>query len=219
MFIYKITNNINGKSYIGKTTKTAEERYKEHQYNHKQGQTHLYRAMRKHGIDNFSISVVEQTENLNEREKYWISTLSPEYNMTIGGDGGDTSSSPNYQNYMKNIRPYQISGEGNPFYGKKHNEKTIQKMKKAKIGKPLLEETKIKISKTIKEKGIKPPVRVFVPTKEYEILAPTGEIYKTQNLTQFCAAHNLDQRNMSKVMCGIYKSSKGYKMLSVKELT
>jgi hypothetical protein len=57
--------------------------------------------MRKYGIENFMIEVLEITEHLDEREKYWISTLHPQYNMTAGGEGGDTSSSPNFISAMK----------------------------------------------------------------------------------------------------------------------
>ena len=101
MIIYKITNKINSKIYIGKTTKTLEERFLKHKYNHKTQNTYLYKAMRKYGIENFVIEVLEITTHLDEREKYWISTMKPQYNMTAGGEGGNTSSSPNFISAMK----------------------------------------------------------------------------------------------------------------------
>jgi group I intron endonuclease len=105
MYIYKITNHYNFKTYIGKTSKTIQERFNKHKYNaYKLNQkTYLYHAMRKYGIDNFTIEIVEivsDFSSLNEKEKYWIKNLNPDYNMTIGGDGGDTSSSPNFRNSM-----------------------------------------------------------------------------------------------------------------------
>ena len=96
MIIYKITNKVNNKFYIGKTTKSIQERFNRHRYNHQGQKTYLYNSMRKYGFDNFQIEVLEETQNLNEREIYWIEKLSPHYNMTRGGDGGDTSKSPNY---------------------------------------------------------------------------------------------------------------------------
>lgn len=62
--------------------------------------------MRKYGIDNFVITpvlIIEENkpENINESEIYTIQTLKPKYNMTKGGDGGDTSGSPNYKKSMK----------------------------------------------------------------------------------------------------------------------
>jgi len=114
--IYQITNKVNGKFYIGKTTKSVEERFQRHIYNHKSGKTHLYSAMRKHGIENFVVSILEEVKNsIDEREKFWISKLSPEYNMTKGGDGGDTSESINYKIGMSKR---DLSGSKNPMFGR-----------------------------------------------------------------------------------------------------
>jgi group I intron endonuclease len=105
MVIYKIVNSINGKFYIGKTIKTVEKRFSVHIYNAKRGgDTHLYRSIRKHGPENFSYTILESViskEILNDREKFWIQELKPEYNMTKGGDGGDTSLSPKHKKSMK----------------------------------------------------------------------------------------------------------------------
>jgi group I intron endonuclease len=113
MFIYRITNSVTQNFYIGKTTKTIEERFQRHKYNAEYGsQSYIHRSMRKYGYENFTIEIIEQTDNLNERECYWIEKLSPKYNMTYGGDGGDTSSSLNFINAMKNRKhPH------NPTYG------------------------------------------------------------------------------------------------------
>lgn len=121
--IYLITNKVNSKTYIGKTTKSLQERFKRHCYNHKTQNTYLYRAMRKYGIENFTIELLEETQSLNKQEIYWIKTLKPHYNMTIGGDGGDTSYSPNYKLGMKNrIHPnlptYGMLGKEHPMKGK-----------------------------------------------------------------------------------------------------
>lgn len=114
--IYRIINVVNSKFYIGKTTKTTQERFQRHCYNHKTQNTYLYRAMRKYGIDKFVIEIIEETFNGNEREIYWIQTLKPHYNMTKGGEGGDTSNSPNFK---KAIQQRDLSGSKNPMFGKK----------------------------------------------------------------------------------------------------
>ena len=93
MYIYKILNKINGKSYIGKTTKSLAHRWKGHLYDSKKQKTRLYNAIKKHGADNFEMYYIEYVngvsiDKLNEREIYWIAVLEPEYNMTKGGDGG-----------------------------------------------------------------------------------------------------------------------------------
>lgn len=114
--IYCITNIITDDTYIGYTSKTKEERLKKHVYNSKQGKTYLNKAMRKYGAENFRIEVLQEDGNLNEDESFWIKKLDPKYNMTAGGEGGDTSESTNYKKSMENRRSY--SGEGNPLYGK-----------------------------------------------------------------------------------------------------
>lgn len=94
-FIYKISNNINGKSYVGKTLKSIKERWKQH-INSKDKEEcknrPLYRAFNKYGVDNFTIQQLEECseEVVNDREIYWIRTLGTfhkGYNATKGGDG------------------------------------------------------------------------------------------------------------------------------------
>lgn len=87
--IYIITNNINNKRYVGKAKRKIKYRWKDHCKNaiYLNLDTYLYRAIRKYGIDNFTIELLDE-EYSNEKEIYWISKLNPEYNMTKGGDGG-----------------------------------------------------------------------------------------------------------------------------------
>lgn len=74
--IYKITNCINNKIYVGKAINFAN-RYKYYKYNHKYGRMYIYRAMNKYGFDNFIFELLEEcnTESLIERENYWILKL------------------------------------------------------------------------------------------------------------------------------------------------
>ena len=97
--IYKITNKLNNKIYIGKSS-TIEDRWNYHRKNyespHDWDKT-LYKAFRKYGIENFDFEVVEEmTEEYynkfsNNREEYWIifyNSLEDGYNETSGGEGG-----------------------------------------------------------------------------------------------------------------------------------
>ena len=93
-YIYKITNNINNKCYVGKTERTVQIRWSEHiRPSRWKLDLPLYRAFSKYGIDNFSIEEIEECDNafLDEREIYWISyfdTYKKGYNCTAGGEGG-----------------------------------------------------------------------------------------------------------------------------------
>lgn len=89
-FIYKIENLINHKIYIGQTNNPTR-RFQEHKAKGYEINSHkvLYYAFDKYGIDNFSFEIIEETENYNEREKFWISyydSFENGYNMTLGGD-------------------------------------------------------------------------------------------------------------------------------------
>ena len=92
-YIYKITNTLNGKVYIGKTQGTIERRFAEHcreAYRDTESHRPLYAAMRKYGVEAFSVTLVEETTQPEERERFWIETYGSfknGYNATIGGDG------------------------------------------------------------------------------------------------------------------------------------
>lgn len=92
--IYKITNLINGKVYIGQS-RDIKRRWSSHRSDFLKDKKDyvLYRAFRKYGIENFSFEVIEKcSENeLDEKEKFYIaeydSFLGDGYNMTLGGQG------------------------------------------------------------------------------------------------------------------------------------
>lgn len=96
--IYKITNNVNNKVYIGQSVNIAS-RWKEHlckpfNPNDSSYNSYFYKAIRKYGIENFSFSIVEQCEKneLNDKEQYWIRFYQScdhnfGYNLTSGGEG------------------------------------------------------------------------------------------------------------------------------------
>ena len=92
-YIYQIVNQINGKRYVGKTEFSIEKRFKEHcrdAFKENNEKRPLYIAMRKYGIENFNIYLIEETDILEEREIFWIEFFGSfkwGYNATKGGDG------------------------------------------------------------------------------------------------------------------------------------
>lgn len=127
--IYQAINRINGKKYVGKSTKTIDARKQRHAYDAKYGRkTYFGNAIRYYGINNFSFSVLEETSvsDVDEQERMWIQKIAPEYNMTLGGEGGDVSKSPNFIQAMKlinkegaNNHMFGKYGADNPNYGQK----------------------------------------------------------------------------------------------------
>ena len=92
-YIYKITNILNGKIYIGKTERTVEERIKDHIQNSRRPISEkrpLYDAINKYGFSTFKVDIIEETDSPEEREQYWIEyyqSFKYGYNATLGGDG------------------------------------------------------------------------------------------------------------------------------------
>ena len=91
--IYKIENQINGKCYIGQS-KNIKKRVLYHHFcdfkneNNCCYNSKFYQALRKYGIENFRVSILEECENLDERETYWIhyyDSFKSGYNSTEGG--------------------------------------------------------------------------------------------------------------------------------------
>jgi len=138
MIVYKITNLLNGKRYIGQTVNSIEKRFKDH--SNLNNKCHIGRAIRKYGKENFKIEIVcraDTLKELNEREESLIrlyKTLRPNgYNIALGGSNKGRVISP-----MK---------------GRKHSEETKKLMSKRAMGKKHSEQTKLRLSKV--KKGIK----------------------------------------------------------------
>lgn len=146
--IYKLENIQNGKVYIGQTSKTLFERFQAHANAAKSGSNlKLSRAIRKYGKESFVISEIdsaETKEELNAKEIYWIDfydSLNSGYNMTLGGEGGNTYISKT-EDELKEIKNKislanrganngnkgQYVGEKNPMYGKHHSDATKKRI-------------------------------------------------------------------------------------------
>ena len=92
--IYKLTNTVNNKIYVGGTTDTIDTRFHRHVVRSLKGSEYpLHKAIREYGEEAFEKVIIEDCsslEQMNERERYWIATLSatnPEigYNAKAGG--------------------------------------------------------------------------------------------------------------------------------------
>jgi len=96
--IYKITNLINQKSYIGQSV-DIKRRWRDHRKAIQTGENCLYKAIRKYGIENFSFEIIKECtpDELNDLERYYINlydTYYNGYNSTLGGDSSRCCASP-----------------------------------------------------------------------------------------------------------------------------
>lgn len=158
MIIYKATNKVNNKSYIGQTIYTLEKRKSGHLHSVRNNSTvYFHNAIRKYGEENFTWEVIDDTAktigelNLLEQKyikEYYTFRDDPEcngYNLTAGGEGGDTlSNHPNLKEIREKIS-VNISGEKNGFYGKTHSKETKERIRKCNTGRKCTIETKLKM--------------------------------------------------------------------------
>ena len=104
MIIYKITNQINNKVYIGLTTCSLKYRWAKHIAESKNinNTKHLYKSMRKYGIKNFVIEEIDSTNDFKELgklERHYIqqyNSTNPNlgYNLTHGGESNQYDGNP-----------------------------------------------------------------------------------------------------------------------------
>lgn len=128
--VYKITNKVTNKIYIGITNQGSGARYRHHWYESRIGEpSPIHRSMAKYGEDNFTLEIIDFADTydeLKEKEKYWIKQYNSTdksigYNLTEGGDGT---------------------------FGRKHSEDTKEKIRQKALGRKVSEETKKKMSET-----------------------------------------------------------------------
>jgi group I intron endonuclease len=217
--VYKITNNVNGKFYVGKTVKTVQNRFCNHCYDaiKRNSTTYLHRAIRKYGKENFIVEKIElcNNENLNEREIFWISTLKPHYNQTIGGEGiCGYKHSKEYCKKMSERMIGKYTGEENPFYGQHHSEETKQRLSEFRTGKTFSEgftgkshkeESKSKTSQTLKNNPNIKRTKVF----QYDIEG--NFLREFQSITGAAQFVNTSPSNIKYTCEGKFTHCKGYR--------
>lgn len=112
-YIYKITNKVNNKVYIGKTDQLPEVRWKQHKkyFDKKVGYIKpLYLSMQKHGVDNFSFEILGKfnKDELSIKEVEFIKLYKSYgkfgYNATLGGDGKKMYEEEEVLNIYKNLK-------------------------------------------------------------------------------------------------------------------
>jgi group I intron endonuclease len=179
MLIYKITNLIHGRVYIGQTIQTNPKmRWYSHQSDARHGKkSHLYDSMRKHGVENFSWEIIDQAksvEELNELESKWLAhyrSVSEVYNNREAGNNKlhSAESIERMKEAQRKAHARRRAENGGvetmkrvlKTYGWTHSEESKLKRKEWSAitnklkAKPLTDEHKRKVSKAIKQSWAK----------------------------------------------------------------
>jgi group I intron endonuclease len=195
-YIYKITNTVNNKSYVGYTT-NPQARWSDHKYG--RGSKVVYQAIKKYGVNKFVFEVI--AEDTVDNEQQYINkhnTMYPNgYNLTDGGslppnhkgktykeiygnrwreriekfkktqkERGGFHSMPHTEATKKKISQ-ATKGKNNPMYGKQHRTSTIKKISENK--------------KQWHKDNLNPNAKQFV------ITSPDGKTYTAHgNLGEMC---------------------------------
>ncbi len=203
--IYKATNKINGKIYIGQTTYPLDIRIKEHikSTRRRKSRYYFHKAIKKYGEENFKWEIIAKCNSLKELNQSEIDmikkykTFECGYNLTIGGEG---KSGYKHTDETKKKISESLKGEKNFFYGKHHTQETIQKISEAQKGKKGFNYGKYGQKSSI--------------AKKYIIVTPEGEKIFVHGLVDFCRNYKKEKlyhADLVKVANGKRKHHKGYK--------
>lgn len=217
--IYKITNLINGKIYVGQTMRSIEERFKEHCCT----DSAIGNAIRKYGKGNFKLELIaecETNEAANELEMYWIKELNCKapngYNLT---DGGERRSGFKHTDEEK----AKIAAFSKAYWSNSKNRlKQSEFFKAYRAEHPFSEGTKSKISDAKKnhEVTLKTRIKISISKKEYYKKYPVSEKTRkelSEQQKKLCENPNhID--NKSKVMKKYYEEHPEEKLKRVEPL-
>jgi group I intron endonuclease len=145
--IYGIRNKINGKQYVGKSI-DIEARWTVHKNLNSKSCSYLYRALKKHGVENFEFIILEEissdTLNLDKvlktRESFWIKSLDTivdhgkGYNMTYGGEGPIFISDITKNKRSDSLKKVIHTKEWNKKISEKHKGNSVPAISLAKKG-------------------------------------------------------------------------------------
>ena len=127
---------LEGKAvYVGFTSGTIEERWKEHCWDAKRMTPFvLHNAIRKYGVESFSVETIYTSEDLDHTLNVMENRFITEHNTFIHSDGGG----------------YNMTMGGEGSFGRKNSTETRRKMSEAQKGKPKSDETRRKMSEALK---------------------------------------------------------------------
>lgn len=211
MIIYKITNKVNNKIYIGQTKTTLQKRWRRHTWDCTTSNIRMAisHAIKKHGKENFTIVEIDNASNLeelNEKEEYYIklyNSMSPNgYNLTSGGKVKLVSEETKIKISLSNK-------------GKKASPETLKKLSESHKGFKVTEETKKKLS--LINKGKTPHINTINASREknsktYNIISPNGDLVKIKNLREFCRCNNLPYNRFNELVNNKRYQYKGWKL-------
>ena len=200
MIIYKVTNKVNQKVYIGQTRHTLSTRKSQHLYESNKSDYIFYKAIRKHGWDNFiwetvcECNTIEETIDLEFHyiKQYHSHMSEGGYNMTYGYD-----TIYEISDISREKMRLSKTGDKNPWYGKKRPDISL-------------------LHKGDNNCMRNPEVRKKF-LKKYLLSDKNGIEYITDDIHLFCKEHNLSIGSMHSI-ASTGKTIKGWRCSKLSEL-
>ncbi len=194
MLIYKITNCLNQKIYVGCTSKSIKQRFNQHVASSRRLNYGISRAISKYGA--------ETAQQMYDKETYWIEKLGSfhyGYNMTKGGLG--SPGKVHSQQSKERLRSSQL--------GRNHSEESKRKMSEAQKGKVFSEEHKRKLSNVAKSRTFSKETRQKMSDamKVPIMCIETGQVFNS--IKEACETLDLHSPGVRAVMNGKQEKTKG----------
>lgn len=210
MIIYKLTNTVNGKVYIGQTIQPLADRMHQHKTEKRAYCRRLFHAREKYGWDAFEVEVLEEfppgipISYLNVMEEYYIALYDSThkdkgYNILSGGlnriPGEETRKLISAATTKRNL-------------GSTLSEETKDKIRQKAIGRKYSDETKKKQSERLTGREVSQETRDKLHEKQksrmksFTLVSPEGEKVEGSNLCQFCKDNDLQRSQLQKVLKG-----------------
>jgi len=217
MLVYVITNNVNGKQYVGQTIQTLKQRWQHHGWKSttSTGRHPIALAMRKYGKAKFSIIQLEQCftqKQLDEQETFWahkLNTFSPNgYNLKTGNGPGSCSPEVGKKISLA-LKGRKISGAWKKRLSQSHK------------GLPVPAITLAALQANRPAKGTQLSDKAKYNAKHritYTITDPEGVEVVVSNLKEFCTIGEYSYRQFHKLTTGKLMVYKGWRLKS-RELT
>ena len=209
--IYKHTNEINGKSYIGLTVKSLEKRWAEHcRAAFNDSKFLFHRAIRKYGENSWKHEVLAVTATFEEAktiERQMIAAFGTRgggYNMTDGGDGfrGLNRTDEHRRAISQALQGHDVSKETREKLSSYRGEKA------SGYGRKQTEEWKRKIRSAPRRI---PKGASHVDAGTFDITHPDGRVERIKGLAEFCRNNGLTHSALSLVASGKRAHHKGYR--------